>query len=260
MLKNSSKNVVNMPNHVFSFEEFLFEGTMRNNKKLSDKEQEKFNKLKLDFLKKQIDLCRKHNVKCFVDFGSLLGLYRDGNTIKNDNDTDVGIFGETVTREFLEDVEKEFGLVRPTKISYIANKMFSDSDDPDYHEIPYIGMEYVDSKGKAYSVKSTSGKSVGIAGDFFFYYPYTDAKRITRWPGWEVQLTPEKHFKRLGTVKVDGYDFPIPSSTDEYLAYIYGDDWETPKSRSGVNQKLELLSREEGHNYKYSHKEKKYKK
>ena len=249
-----------MPNHVFSFNEFLFEGTMRDDKKLDDKEQKKFNQLKLDFLKKQIDLCKKHNVKCFIDYGSLLGLYREGQTIKNDNDTDVSIFGETVTKEFLEDIEKEFKLVRPTKIGSLAKKMFSDSDDPDYHEIPYIGLSYVNGKGKEYSVKSMSGKNVGVSGDFFFHYPYTGGKRITRWPGWEVQLTPDKYFQRLGKVTIDGYDFPIPSSTDDYLAYIYGDDWKTPKSRAGVSQKLELISREEGHNYQYSHKEKKYKK
>ena len=68
-----------MPNFVFSFQEFLtenevFEGTNRTDKRLSDEGQEEYNKLKIESLKKQIDLCKKHKVKCFVDFGSLLGL------------------------------------------------------------------------------------------------------------------------------------------------------------------------------------------
>jgi hypothetical protein len=254
-----------MPNFVFSFNEFLnegklYEGTMRKESRLSEKEQEKHNALKIEFLKKQFDLCKKHKVKAFLDYGSLLGLYRDGKLISNDNDTDIGIFGETVTKEFLEDVAKTFKLQRPTNMDTLINKMFKEKGEDDYHQIPYVGLMYLDSKGKPYAVKSLGGRNVNVVGDFFFYYPYTGGKRITRWPGWEVQLTPEKHFSRLGTVKYDGYSFPIPAAPDEYLQYIYGDDWETPKSNAGVNQKLELISREEGHAYTYSFNDKKFKK
>jgi hypothetical protein len=252
-----------MQNYVFSFNDFLNEsalneGTLRSDKRMSEKEQEKHNAFKLEFLKKQIDLCKKHDVKGFLDYGSLLGIYRDGKLIANDNDTDIGILGETVTKEFLEDVAKEFEVWRPTNIQTLINKMFNEKDD--YHQIPYVGIGYLLSNGKKASVKSKSGKKVTVPGDFFFYYPYTENKRITRWPGWEVQLTPAKYFDKLSSIKYDGYTFPIPSSTDEYLEYIYGEDWGTPKSNAGVNQKLELISREEGHSYTYSIKDKKFKK
>ena len=102
-----------MQNYVYNFnkfinEEALFEGTMREDKRLNEKQQEKYNQLKTEFLKKQIEICKKHNVKCFLEYGTLLGFYRNGDHIDNDNDTDLGIIGNTVTREFLEDLEKEF--------------------------------------------------------------------------------------------------------------------------------------------------------
>ena len=255
-----------MPNFVFSFQEFLtenevFEGTNRTDKRLSDEGQEEYNKLKIESLKKQIDLCKKHKVKCFVDFGSLLGLYRDGKLIKHDNDTDVAILGETVTKEFLEDIEKEFILQRPTKMSALINQLFvSDENADDYHQIPYVGLALKGKDGKPVEVSSMAKKKIGVPGDFFFYYPYSDGKRITRYPGWEVQLVPGKHFDKLGSLKHDGYDFPIPSDPEGYLAYVYGKDWKTPKSNSGMNDDCEFISRKEGQDYLYSIKDGKFKK
>jgi hypothetical protein len=255
-----------MPNFVFSFQEFLtenevFEGTNRIDKRLSDEVQEEYNKLKIESLKKQIDLCKKHKVKCFVDYGSLLGLYRDGKLIKHDNDTDVAIFGETVTKEFLEDVEKEFILQRPTKMSALINQLFvSDENADDYHQIPYVGLALKGKDGKEIQVTAMSKKKIGVPGDFFFYYPYGDGKRITRYPGWEVQLTSAKHFDKLGTLKHDGYDFPIPGDPEVYLEYLYGKDWKTPKSNSGLNDDCEFITRAKGKAYCYSHREGKYKK
>ena len=255
-----------MPNFVSNFDEFLnesalFEGTMLKNKQLDAKEQTKFNQLKTEFLKKQIDLCKKHGVKCFLEYGTLLGFYREGDHIKNDNDTDLGIIGSTVTQEFLEDIEKEFLLLRPKNMKGVIKDMFTnEKGGNDYHEIPYIGIAYKNSKGQPYSVKSVTGKNINVVGDLFFYYPYTNNKFITRWPGWEVQLTPDNYFKRLSKLKIGGYEYPIPSKANEYLEYIYGKDWKTPKSRAGVNQKLEFISREEGQSYAYSHSQKDFKK
>jgi len=255
-----------MQNYVYNFnkfinEEALFEGTMREDKRLNEKQQEKYNQLKTEFLKKQIEICKKHNVKCFLEYGTLLGFYRNGDHIDNDNDTDLGIIGNTVTREFLEDLEKEFIILRPANLDGIIKDMFTnEKGGDDYHEIPYIGLAYKNSKGKPYSVRSKSGKSVNVVGDLFFYYPYTGGKFITRWPGWEVQLTPDNYFKRLSKIKVGNYEYPIPSKTEDYLEYIYGDDWGTPKSNAGTSQKLEFISREEGHNYRYSQTAKKFKK
>ena len=254
-----------MGNYVFNFEQFLNEsalneGTLLNAKKLGDAAQKEFNEMKMEFLKKQVQLCKKHGVKCFLDFGSLLGLHRDGEMIKNDNDCDMAIFGETVTKEFLEDIEKEFVVVRPNNIQTLINKLFPEGEDADdYHAIPYIGIALKDSNGKVASVKSEGGKNVECGGDFFFYYPYKDGKRITRWPGWEVQLVSDKHFGRLGKISKGGFDYPIPSDPDGYCEYVYGKDWKTPKNRSGHSSELELISRAEGKKFAWSHKEKKAK-
>jgi hypothetical protein len=251
--------------HVFNFNEFLNEnelneGTLRKESQLSEATQKEFNKMKMKFLKKQVQLCKKHNVKCFLDYGSLLGLHRDGDMIRNDNDCDMAIFGETVTKEFLEDIAKEFNLVRPTNIQTLINKLFPEGEDADdYHQIPYIGMGLKDSQGKTASVKSESGKEVQCNGDFFFYYPYKDGKRVTRWPGWEVQLVSDKHFKNTGSISKGGFDYPIPSNPDGYCEYIYGKDWKTPKSRSGHGSECEFITRAAGQKFGYSHKEKKSK-
>jgi len=252
-------------NYVFNFNEFLNEnhlneGTLRNAKHLGDAAQKEFNQMKMDFLKKQVQLCKKHSVKCFLDYGSLLGLHRDGEMIKNDNDCDMAIYGETVTKEFLLDIEKEFVLVRPNNIQTIINKLFPEGEDADdYHQIPYIGIGHKDGNGKLATVKSEGGVNVECGGDFFFYYPYKDGKRITRWPGWEVQLVSDKHFKNTGSISKGGFDYPIPSNPDGYCEYVYGKDWKTPKSRAGTGSELEFISRGAGKKFMYSHKEKKSK-
>ena len=147
--------------------------------------------------------------------------------------------------------------VYPSNFQHI---IWSDENADDYHQIPYVGLALKGKDGKEIQVTAMSKKKIGVPGDFFFYYPYGDGKRITRYPGWEVQLTSAKHFDKLGTLKHDGYDFPIPGDPEAYLEYLYGKDWKTPKSNSGLNDDCEFIARAKGKAYCYSHREGKYKK
>lgn len=40
---------------------------------------------------------------------------------------------------------------------------------------------------------------------------------------------PSHYFKKLSTIKFYGMEFKTPAKTEEYLAYMYGEDWRVPK-------------------------------
>lgn len=240
--------------YIPKFDNFqINESTFKKEKQLDDDAHKKYQELKYKFLEKQITMCKKHGVKCFADFGTLLGIIRDGDLIRNDNDTDLQIFGETLNKDFFEDLEKTFFTVVSSKTQY--KKLFDEEDD--YTQLLYIWLEDIDSKGKKITVKGSSGQTVGIFGDMMISYPYDDRKRILRWPGWEVMVYDDKHAK-IGRKQFKGFSVPVPANPEEYLEYFYGDTWETPQSRFG-DYKCKFINRKKAHKYMYSLKEKKFK-
>lgn len=244
-----------MKEFIPSFDNFqLFEATFKKDKQLDDKAHKVYQELKYKFLEKQIALCKKHGVKCFADFGTLLGIVRDGDLIRNDNDTDLQIFGETLNKDFFEELQKVFYAVPTSKSSF--KKMFDDEDD--YAQLMYIWLEDIDNKGKKITVKGSSGQVVGMFGDMMVSYPYENGQRILRWPGWEVMTYDAKYANRIGTKSFKGFDVPIPSSPEDYLEYYYGKDWKTPQSRFGDYQ-CTFIDRKKAHKYYYSLKEGKFK-
>jgi len=230
------------------------EATFKKEKQLDDDAHKKYQELKYKFLKKQLDVCKKHGVKCFADFGTLLGIVRDGDLIRNDNDTDLQIFGETLNSDFFEELQKVFFAVPSSKTAY--KKLFNEEDD--YAELMYIWLEDIDDKGKKITVKGSSGQTVGMFGDMMISYPYENKQRILRWPGWEVMTYDEKHASKIGTKSFKGFSVPIPASPEDYIEYFYGADWKTPQSRFG-KYTCNFVDRKKAHKYMYSLKEGKFK-
>ncbi|MCK9574525.1 MAG: hypothetical protein WC979_01325 [Candidatus Pacearchaeota archaeon] len=230
----------------------LYEATLKKNKQLDDETHKKYNEAKYKFLEKQLAICKKHGVKCMADFGTLLGIIRDGDLIRND--TDLQIFGETLNKDFFDDLDKTFYAVPSSKQSF--KKLFDENDD--YHELLYVWLEDLDKDGNKITFKSPGGATVGMFGDLMVSYPFKDGKRILRWPGWEVMTYDQKHADKINTVSFKGFDVPVPSSTTEYIQYFYGEGWKTPQSRFG-KYTCEFINRADAHKYTYSLKDGKYK-
>lgn len=229
-----------------SFE--LNESTFRKAKRLDDDDHKKYNELKYKFLEKQIALCKKHGVKCMADFGTLLGIVRDGDLIKHDNDTDVQLFAETLNRDFFDDMHSTFECSTDGKP--IVEKLFNEEDD--YNEMICIWLADKDSKGKRVKIKNTE-----VFGDFMVSYPYENGKRVLRWPGWEA-MTYDNKFAKLSSKQFKGFSVPVPSNPEAYIEYFYGKDWETPKSSFGAYT-CDFITAKQAHSYQFSIKENKFK-
>jgi len=70
---------------------------------------------KLEDLKIVKNVLDKLKVKFFLNYGTLLGAYRDGDFLESDNDIDLGIFGNERREEILEELKKQGFYLREGK-------------------------------------------------------------------------------------------------------------------------------------------------
>lgn len=137
-------------------------------------------------------------------FGTLLGIYRDGDFISWDEDTDLYILEEDISKLFdlLFDLRSiGFELLRVERGGIYS-----------------IGRngEYID-----FNVMKTIGDGVrGMNCTYFFL---------------------DKYFKERQQILFKGINLSIPSDIDEYLTMLYG-DWRTPvKSYNYEQSKLHIF-------------------
>lgn len=75
--------------------------------KCNPAELEKFRGTLKRQLQEVAEICEKHGVKYFLDWGTLLGFVRDNDIIPWDSDIDLGILGETLTIDFVKELDKK---------------------------------------------------------------------------------------------------------------------------------------------------------
>lgn len=157
-------------------------------------------------------------VMFWLDYGTLLGVYRDGKLISYDTDVDVGVLLDDYTPNIIKTLEK--------------------------HGFEYERKIVVD-QGKYAMEQSFSYLNVKI--DIFYYrkegnkmishlFPLNENKDfVVR----EIYTT----FSDFTTIKFLEKDFTIPKNTELRLQETYGDDWRIPISNwytpnDALNSKL----------------------
>lgn len=150
----------------------------------------------------------------WLDFGTLLGVYRDGKLIKNDLDIDIGVF--------LKDYNKN-----------IENEMFK-------YGFKLVKQYEIDEK--RYGLEQTY-EYKGVTLDIF-YYGSDDEKMwmhsFTNFPGltWDESikqkgglLTIEAYLPKNGFKETNflSTTFNIPYPPEKHLSNHYGDDFLTPR-------------------------------
>lgn len=193
-------------------------GTKFRNKKMA----KAFHKYGLETLMLADKIMRSHNAQMFLDYGTLLGAYRDKNFIAHDFDLDVGVLSSQ----------------RPDDIVEIMAKYgFS-------HKREF----YVKETGR---ITEDQFEYKGVQIDFFYYFDRGDDiycylanahetkewKEANRTDGFPCMLFPcpkmnfvEKEF--LGKMVY------MPEDTDTWLRKLYGDNYMTPiKDWSDQNRK-----------------------
>ena len=170
----------------------------------------KFHKNGLVLLSKFSELCHENQIVFWLDFGTLLGAWREHDFIEHDYDIDLGVMFED--RDKLQHVLENggFSLIREFKV--IKDNIL-------------IGAE------QTYSFKS-------VMVDIFYYHKIKDDKIMLN------SFTPildDNNFKGRAEIKeiimpyfgFDKYLFKgisvyIPRDTPNYLAYYYGNNYMVP--------------------------------
>ena len=138
-------------------------------------------------------------LKCdyWIDFGTLLGFYRQGEFLETDPDIDIGVKREDQDKIFdaICEIRKYYNVSVRVENGYLAGYKI-------YCEDTWI--------------------------DIAFYFKYED-KRIWTISQWEqVMVFDEKYFNELQELEVKGVKFKVPNHLEELMVLKYGEDWRRP--------------------------------
>lgn len=163
-------------------------------------------------IKKVLD---QHKIPFFIEYGTLLGAYREKDFIDDDDDIDIGIIEKIdyKTRKIAGWMLYDLGF-HPDDI------VFRVFDRWEVIEAGYNGTE------KTGIIVSQKGEGPRI--DIKFYYD--DGKDMVCEPRMGSQKligTPNKFFDKLETIKFKGVKFSAPGPIEKYLEWCYR-DWKNP--------------------------------
>jgi phosphorylcholine metabolism protein LicD len=136
-------------------------------------------------------------VEFWIDFGTLLGFYRQGDFLETDPDIDIGIKREEQDKviELMKELGKIYKIQTRVENGYLAGYKIMCED---------------------------------IWIDIAFYFKCGD-KRIWTISQWEqVMVFDEKYFDNLQDLEVKGVIFKIPNHIEELMVLKYGKDWKRP--------------------------------
>lgn len=149
------------------------------------------------FLFEVKDMLERNGVEYWIDFGTLLGFYRQGDFLDTDPDIDIGVKREDrdkVIEAMLEISQSYKVSTRVENGCLVGYKI--------YCEDTWI--------------------------DIAFYFK-TGNKRIWTISQWDkVMVFDEKFFNELQDLEVKGVIFKIPNHIEELMVLKYGEDWKRP--------------------------------
>jgi hypothetical protein len=151
------------------------------------------------------------NMKYWLDFGTLLGAYRDGNFLQHDEDLDFGAY----LNEYTPNLEKVFN-----KYGFKKIKDFT-IDDGEYgreETYEYLGVQI----DVFYYTQQTKLKA--YYHDFIPITGMSRDKTIVKLGG----LIPREltlALENIGDINFRGKNYPVPLPTDRHLADRYGEDF-----------------------------------
>lgn len=152
----------------------------------------------------------EHSVPMVLDFGTLLGVTRESDIIAWDDDIDMsvpeGFFDETIN------VIEQFILQNNSGVEWIVEKTRDKSGRG-----MGIVLLFVDPANNLANFKTT-----------FSVREFKHGKSI-HLPSLGMWFSPEEHFRHAETIDWHGNPIQIPAKAKDYLAFLYGDDWHTPK-------------------------------
>jgi len=143
----------------------------------------------------------------WLDYGTALGAYRDKDFIANDNDIDIGVYADNKIELMIRGIGIFSQAVSYWKIEGFTNKYryikFGVHDKFD------ILVYYKMNKDNFYTVRKNVGPNKFACKEI-----------------------PAKFLDELQEIDFKGMKVKVPNHIEEYLEYLYGADWRTPKNES----------------------------
>jgi phosphorylcholine metabolism protein LicD len=204
-----------------------------------------------------------YNVEFWLECGTLLGAVRDGTFIPWEKDIDFGAWAEKVDSPLREKIANS---LRQKNLNvWIAENHINIRKDDVYGDINFYSMAGEIAIVPMLSPKNTLGRFFGfwkiilmarenylikkekplikrlitkflvqtalilptpLREKLISYISYIYEKFGSVDISWTV---PSKYFFRLSSFKFYGTQFKVPEHPQDYLAYRYGKDWQTPK-------------------------------
>lgn len=162
-----------------------------------------------DILKHTGQVLNSANIEYYVEYGTLLGLYRDKSLIRHDDDVDYGVLYDSISPEALLDLMLDAGLSFCRAFMWdgrITELAFT------YKGVPVDFFYLFNDENAPYSM-SYNDFTYNDSGIYV-------AHKITK------LLKPK--FIGTQTYVVNGIGVRIPKNVETFLEYNYGKSWETP--------------------------------
>tara|TARA_R110002049_G_scaffold306173_5_gene504197 strand:+ start:1654 stop:2238 length:585 start_codon:yes stop_codon:yes gene_type:complete len=162
-------------------------------------------------LKNVVSILNRCDIEYWLEGGTLLGIRRENRLLPWDNDIDVSIHSNQIDKidSFYSQLQKAGYRVK-TRYFNSTNEFFKKGD---------IRMIKVREKRFFGLIKGP------VCLDVFIKYPEKDKVY------WEIanktKFVPSKFYLTFKDVRFKGFDYKVPTLTDEYLTYRYG-EWQTP--------------------------------
>jgi hypothetical protein len=243
---------------LLNFDEYYRLNEVNTARNWKDSEKEEFLNLQYENLIEALDSLKKHNVKAFIDCGTLLGIYRDKKLIPGDSDSDCGILAEDMKPDYVDDFAEN--------LTSNGSMFFKPAEFISLHEDSGEG-KYVNPKGFKYQMKKKGRfqtfKGKPIMTDLFLYYPYKK-DRIYQYVSDYFRTKNDYVSGPCKRKTCNGYSFPMPCNPEGHLETAYGKNWKTPDPKwAGDYKNVDvyggpLKTKDMGGRYKYNFKTKDY--
>ncbi len=156
--------------------------------------------------------CQEHNIKGWLEYGTLLGAYREKSFIPHDNDLDVGMYFSDYTKEFEETLvskgflkKHEYYLVNPTKGT---------------KDLMELGFSY---RNFTIDIFLCNKSEKTRKSYIFLFDPFDESSQL------KVKYFTLNPVEPLGVLTINDEPFSVPYRPDELLMKIYGDDFMIPQ-------------------------------
>ena len=207
-----------MNTEFLSYKDFVNESNISS--RLSDKEVKERDSLLKKNLQQFIGICNKHKVRYWLDAGTLLGVYRDKAFIPGDSDSDVGIFAEDVTAEFLKDIGDNGKFPINPQSFWNVNDLTEQLEKDEF--VPIKCMKFVALNGNGRPVKIKDY----IWTDVYFFYPFKE--EYMYYCASLYYRIPKKYVDGFKKLSHEGFSYTIPGKVEDYLEHEYGKGWTSP--------------------------------